>query len=72
MEGYLFDARLRVSVAKMVISPKVSVDGTATTAPKKVRMASSTDAVMPFLPITGLRTSEEAMMYFSNTTGDYG
>ena len=53
------DARRKVSVAKMVMSPNVLVDGTAETAPRKDRMVSSTEPVFP--PSKTLRRFEEAM-----------
>jgi len=53
------DARLKVSVAKIVMSPNVLVHGTAETAPRKVRKVSSVEALCP--PSNALRKFEGAM-----------
>ena len=50
--------RLRVSVAKMVISPKVFADGTADTRTRKVRMIGSMEAVFaPRKALCGFRVA---------------
>lgn len=53
------DARLKVSVAKMVMSPSVLVQGTADTPPKKTMMVNSIEAVL--LPRKALQYCEPDM-----------